>query len=75
MMFMLLLTKTTKIRIKAVGFNYQYVNVRPFFARSAPSYWWRWDAEEGHGDPSLTCIFLMSTPAGAAILGLWGMHI
>jgi hypothetical protein len=31
---------------------------------------WRWDAEEGHGDPSLTCTFLVSTPAGAAVLGL-----
>jgi hypothetical protein len=44
--------------------------VRPFFARSAPPDWWRWDAE-GHGDPSLTCTFLVSTPAGAAVLGSW----
>jgi hypothetical protein len=28
------------------------INVRPFFALSAPPDWWRWDAEEGHGDPS-----------------------
>jgi hypothetical protein len=48
-----------------------FVCVRSFFARSAPPDWWRWDAEEGHGDPSLTCTFLVSTPAGAAILGLW----
>jgi hypothetical protein len=33
------------------------VIVRPFFARSAPL--WRWDAEEGHGDPSRACIYLM----------------
>jgi hypothetical protein len=33
--------------------------------------WWRWDAEEGDGDPSLTCTFLVSTSAGAAVLGLW----
>jgi hypothetical protein len=48
-----------------------FIIVRPFFARSAPPDWWRWDAEEGHGDPSLTCTFLVSTPAGAAVLSLW----
>jgi hypothetical protein len=32
---------------------------------------WRCDAEEGHGDPSLTFTFLVSTPAGVAGLGLW----
>jgi hypothetical protein len=37
------------------------MHVRPFFARSAPlGISGRWDAEEGHGDPSRARIYLVS---------------
>jgi hypothetical protein len=34
--------------------------------------WWRWDAEEGHGDPSRACIYLV--PVEFTIQTYWDVH-
>jgi hypothetical protein len=34
--------------------------------------WWRWDTEEGHGDPSRACIYLV--PVEFTIQTFWDVH-